>query len=141
LAKIFSKHIVCHSAQRQAYRCHANVFCNIEASLKGKVAPEKILILGAHYDSIIGNLASRKFVMDFKQVFPQEFPSYKFILPGINSSDHWSFWQFGFPAMMVTDTAALRHLDYHTKEDTPEKINYDRLALLALSFAQALAKF
>lgn len=49
-------------------------------------------------------------------------------IPGIDWSDHWSFWQFGYPAVMVTDTAPYRYADYHTAEDTPDKINHDQLA-------------
>ena len=44
--------------------------------------------------------------------------------PGAWSSDHWSFWQEGFPAVMATDTAPLRYPFYHTREDTPDKIDF-----------------
>jgi Zn-dependent M28 family amino/carboxypeptidase len=49
-------------------------------------------------------------------------------IPGIGWSDHWSFWQFGYPALMLTDTAPYRYPYYHSAEDTPEKLDYDRLA-------------
>jgi Zn-dependent M28 family amino/carboxypeptidase len=49
-------------------------------------------------------------------------------IPGVGWSDHWSFWQAGYPAMMVTDTAPFRYPWYHTPGDTPDKIDYDRLA-------------
>ena len=49
-------------------------------------------------------------------------------LPGIGWSDHWSFWQFGYRALMLTDTAPYRYPYYHTAQDTPEKLDYDRLA-------------
>jgi Zn-dependent M28 family amino/carboxypeptidase len=49
-------------------------------------------------------------------------------IPGIGWSDHWSFWQFGYKALMLTDTAPYRYPYYHTAEDTPEKLDYDRLA-------------
>jgi len=39
-------------------------------------------------------------------------------------SDHASFWNEGFKAVMVTDTAMFRNPYYHTKEDTPDKLNY-----------------
>jgi Zn-dependent M28 family amino/carboxypeptidase len=47
--------------------------------------------------------------------------------PGAWSSDHWSFWREGFPALMVTDTAPLRNRHYHTREDTPDKVDFERL--------------
>lgn len=49
-------------------------------------------------------------------------------IPGIGWSDHWSFWQFGYSALMLTDTAPYRYPYYHSLEDTPEKLDYDRLA-------------
>jgi Zn-dependent M28 family amino/carboxypeptidase len=49
-------------------------------------------------------------------------------VPGVGWSDHWSFWHAGYPAMMVTDTAPYRYPWYHTAEDTPDKIDYDKLA-------------
>jgi Zn-dependent M28 family amino/carboxypeptidase len=49
-------------------------------------------------------------------------------LPGIGWSDQWAFWRAGYPAIMVTDTAPYRYPWYHTPEDTPEKIHYDKFA-------------
>jgi hypothetical protein len=50
------------------------------------------------------------------------------IVPGIDWSDHWSFEQFNFPAMMVTDTAPFRYPHYHQLTDTPDKIDVESLA-------------
>jgi Zn-dependent M28 family amino/carboxypeptidase len=49
-------------------------------------------------------------------------------IPGVGWSDHWSFWQFGYRALMVTDTAPYRYPYYHTAQDTPDKLDYDRMA-------------
>jgi len=49
-------------------------------------------------------------------------------VPGIDWSDHWSFTQHGFPAMMVTDTALFRYPHYHQPSDTPDKVDVDSLA-------------
>jgi hypothetical protein len=49
-------------------------------------------------------------------------------IPGVDWSDHASFWREGYPSFMVTDTAPYRYPDYHTAQDTPEKIDYDSLA-------------
>jgi len=49
-------------------------------------------------------------------------------LPGIAWSDHWAFWQEGCRAIMVTDTAPFRYPFYHTPDDTPDKLDYQRLA-------------
>lgn len=42
-------------------------------------------------------------------------------------SDHWSFWQFGWPAFMVTDTGPLRNPHYHQDSDLPDTLDYDGL--------------
>lgn len=49
-------------------------------------------------------------------------------LPGAGWSDHWSFWQTGYPALMVTDTAPWRYPWYHTADDTPDKIDFAAFA-------------
>ena len=47
-------------------------------------------------------------------------------IPGISWSDHWSFWQVGYPALMVTDTALYRYPHYHKPTDTVDKIDFAR---------------
>ena len=49
-------------------------------------------------------------------------------VPGIGWSDHWAFHQFGFPSIMITDTAPYRYSHYHLPSDTPDKVDYDKLA-------------
>jgi Zn-dependent M28 family amino/carboxypeptidase len=59
--------------------------------------------------------------------------------PGAWSSDHWSFWREGFPALMVTDTAPLRNRHYHTREDTPDKVDFERLNRAVYDLKAAVA--
>ena len=49
-------------------------------------------------------------------------------IPGIAWSDHWSFWQHGYRAVMLTDTALYRYPHYHLGSDTPERLEYQRMA-------------
>ncbi len=60
--------------------------------------------------------------------FPSEGAALVSWLPGTGWSDHWSFWQEGYPGLMVTDTAPFRYPHYHTENDTPDKLVYDRMA-------------
>jgi hypothetical protein len=60
--------------------------------------------------------------------FPSEGAALPAALPGIGWSDHWAFWQAGYPALMITDTAPFRYPHYHSTLDTPDKLDYDRLA-------------
>ena len=56
-------------------------------------------------------------------------------IPGVAWSDHLSFWRAGYPAFMCTDTAFFRNPHYHSAEDTPEKLDYRRLAQLTEGLA------
>ena len=49
-------------------------------------------------------------------------------IPGIGWSDQWSFWRFGYDALMVTDTALFRNPHYHGRGDLPDTLDYERLA-------------
>lgn len=51
-------------------------------------------------------------------------------VPGVSWSDHWSFWEQGYPAVMLTDTAPFRYPHYHAPTDTPDKLDYARMAAL-----------
>ncbi|HMF45854.1 MAG TPA: M28 family peptidase [Candidatus Udaeobacter sp.] len=61
---------------------------------------------------------------------PSEGASLPAFIPGVSWSDQWSFWQQGYPAIMVTDTAPFRYPYYHSSNDTPDKLDYDRFALV-----------
>lgn len=49
-------------------------------------------------------------------------------LPGIDFSDHLNYWSFGFPALMITDTAFFRNKNYHKATDTMETLNFLRMS-------------
>jgi Zn-dependent M28 family amino/carboxypeptidase len=59
-------------------------------------------------------------------------------IPGLGWSDHWSFSQFGFPGVMVTDTALFRYAHYHKPTDTPDKVDYNKLARITLGLEQTI---
>lgn len=59
-------------------------------------------------------------------------------VPGIDLSDHMSYWPHGIPSLMVTDTAFYRNPFYHTPDDTPEKLDYRRMAQVAVAVFEAL---
>ena len=49
-------------------------------------------------------------------------------LQGMDFSDHASYWRFGMPAMMITDTSFFRNRNYHEAGDTPDTLDYARMA-------------
>lgn len=84
--------------------------------------------------AFVGTLSSRPLVRSTVKAFRETagFPSVGGAAPGfiqgIGWSDHWAFEQVGIPALMVTDTAPFRYPWYHDVKDTPDKIDYQRLA-------------
>jgi Zn-dependent M28 family amino/carboxypeptidase len=70
--------------------------------------------------------------------FPVESIATFELVPGVDWSDHSSFWAEGYPALMVTDTALYRYPYYHTEQDTPEKVNYGALARIVDGLAGML---
>ena len=84
--------------------------------------------------AFIGDLHSRALVRRTLRSFRTHasFPSEGAVAPGlvqgVDWSDHWSYAQFGAPAIMLTDTAPFRYPYYHTAQDTPDKVDYERLA-------------
>jgi len=84
--------------------------------------------------SFVGDRPSRRLVRDVVRSFrahtqfPSQGASLPASIPGVGFSDHWSFWEAGYPGVMVTDTAMFRYPYYHTPEDTPDKVDFERLA-------------
>lgn len=84
--------------------------------------------------AFIGNVFSRSLVHEAIRTFrstgtlPSLGAALPNAIPGAGWSDHWSFWQQGFPGIEVTDTALHRNPHYHTPQDTPERLDYERLA-------------
>jgi hypothetical protein len=50
------------------------------------------------------------------------------LIHDIRRSDNSSFWDQGYPALMLTDTSYLRNANYHLATDTPETLDYERMA-------------
>jgi Zn-dependent M28 family amino/carboxypeptidase len=97
-----------------------------------------------NFIGVVGNLASRRLVRQALAAFraTTAFPSEGVAAPGrmkgVHWSDHWSFWQAGFPAVMVTDTALYRYPHYHSASDTPEKLDYAGLARVTGGLAEVV---
>ena len=59
-------------------------------------------------------------------------------IPGIDFSDHTNYWDAGYPAVMVTDTAFYRNPHYHTHGDTPDTLDYGRMAMVVQGVFEAV---
>ncbi len=89
-----------------------------------------------NFIAVVGDLSSRSLAQRVtsslrqKQGIMVESLSTFSFLPGIDFSDHRSFWKMGYPAVMITDTAFYRNPNYHTEEDKPETLDFPRMSRL-----------
>jgi len=96
------------------------------------------------YIAVAGDFGSRRLVSKIKNgleeagTLPVESTALPFV-PGVGLSDNWAFWQEGFSAVMVTDTAFYRNPNYHEPSDLPPTLDYQRMAALTEALAQTLA--
>jgi aminopeptidase YwaD len=98
---------------------------------------------------IVGNTASAKLVKGFEQASNREVPELKTVsivvpgqgeqLPDTRRSDHAAFWHFGYPAIMLTDTANFRNPHYHRPTDTLETLDLDFIRRVARSVTAAVS--
>ncbi len=97
-----------------------------------------------NFVAFVGTVSARPLVRRAMGAFRAvaRFPSVGGTAPafvqGIDWSDHWAFGEIGVPALMITDTAPFRYPHYHTPEDTPDKIDYGRLARVTAGLARML---
>jgi Zn-dependent M28 family amino/carboxypeptidase len=95
--------------------------------------------------SLVGNMRSKSFTRMVAEEFRKavDLPAVVLNAPaiviGIDFSDHWSFGKFGYPALMVTDTAFYRNPHYHAPSDLPHSLDYERMAKVTAGLAAAIA--
>jgi Zn-dependent M28 family amino/carboxypeptidase len=73
--------------------------------------------------------------------FPSEGAALPSSIQGVGWSDQWSFWQQGYQALMITDTAPFRYPHYHTAEDTVDKIDFEKLSRVTDGISKVIRDF
>lgn len=98
-----------------------------------------------NFITFVGNVGSRALVREsissFRKhtKFPSEGGALPGYLPGVGWSDHWSFWKAGYQGVIVTDTAPFRYPHYHELTDTPDKLDYERMAVVVEGLEQVIS--
>ena len=89
----------------------------------------------ASFIAFVANMSSRPLLVQAIQAFRRHsgFPAEglaapESLLPDIRRSDHASFWDHGYPALMITDTASYRNRNYHSPADLAPTLDYERMA-------------
>lgn len=96
------------------------------------------------YVSVVGNVKSRRLLAGFARGWKagSDFPLKAAVLPGVFSglalSDQLNFWDLGYPALMLSDTAFYRNPNYHEHTDTPETLDYEKMAQVVLALVETL---
>jgi Zn-dependent M28 family amino/carboxypeptidase len=99
-----------------------------------------------NYVGFVGNLESRDLVHEAVRAFretatiPSRGAALFGSLPGVGWSDHWAFWESGYPGILVTDTAPFRYPHYHRSTDTPDQIRYEELARVVRGCERVVAR-
>ncbi len=95
----------------------------------------------------VGNMPSWKLCWQFRRGFKRgtrRMPLFSICLPEkineIRLSDNSSFWDQGYPALMLTDTSFLRNPNYHQATDTPDTLDYPRMTEVTLGVASAMRR-
>lgn len=120
----------------------------------GYTGPRQAVLLGlrlvrrvpreGNFLAAVGDWRSRALLGAFERaaapylpVFAMAVPLRGWVAPDTRRSDNARFWDAGYPALMVTDTADLRNPNYHTAADTPESLDYGFLARATAAVAAA----
>ena len=86
-----------------------------------------------NFIAVVGKLDQRSFISSTKigMKGATDLPVYSIAaptqVPGIDFSDHRNYWEFGYDAVMITDTAFYRNQEYHKSDDTWDRLNYDKI--------------
>ena len=97
----------------------------------------------ADFIGVVGDLGSRELTARCSRTLAQAGVSVEAAaLPSVIQeaawSDHWSFREFGFPAVMITDTALFRNPNYHTPHDLPETLDYDQMTCVVSGLVEVV---
>lgn len=95
--------------------------------------------------AVVGNQASQSLTVAVEQamrshvaVVPLVVPGNGELLPDTRRSDHAAFWEQGFPAVMLTDTANFRNPHYHQPTDQLDTLNLDFMGQVANGVVAAI---
>lgn len=87
-----------------------------------------------NFISVVGNLTHFKDTSRVKKLMKEgshrlnvEAVNAPTAIPGVDFSDHRNLWEYGYPGLMITDTAFYRNPHYHTESDTPETLDFKRM--------------
>ena len=92
-----------------------------------------------NYIAIVGDEQSAQFLARFDAAFSRDpVPTLPLVMPEMRLSDHLCYWDEGFPALMLTDTALFRNPNYHKHTDTVETLDFEAMASITKNLVSAM---
>lgn len=119
-------------------------FSDKPQSQKRPIPLQTIYPSTGNFISVVGGVTHLKDVHKIKKLMKEGSPDLRVEavaaptnIPGVDFSDHRNLWEFGYPGLMITDTAFYRNPNYHNKNDTPDTLDFHRMAdvVIGLYFA------
>lgn len=99
-----------------------------------------------NFVAFVSNVSSRKFLHNaisrFRSIgrVPSEgLVAPRLLVPDIRRSDNYAFWSYGFPALMITNTANYRNRRYHRNTDRYDTLDYETMARVSEGLTGMLA--
>jgi Zn-dependent M28 family amino/carboxypeptidase len=100
---------------------------------------------------VVSNRASSAIMKEFEKsvlanvpdlpIYTYKTPFSGYLIPETRFSDHSPFWDNGYPALMLTDTAMFRNPNYHTEHDTADTLDFDFMAKVTKSVIAFILAF
>lgn len=93
-----------------------------------------------NFIAVVSDFGSRGYLGPIRNTLKRRLPCRTLAgprkLPGLAFSDHRNFWKAGYKAVMITDTAFFRNPNYHQTTDTPETLDYGKMAKVVAGLAE-----
>jgi hypothetical protein len=94
-----------------------------------------------NYIAVVGDEQSASFLARFDDAFARHpIPTLPLVMPEMRFSDHLCYWDEGYPAIMLTDTALFRNPNYHKHTDTVETLDFQAMASITENLVSAIKK-
>lgn len=98
----------------------------------------------ANYIVVVGSIGDRTLIRQVKRSMKgaTDLPVYSMCapkgFPGLDFSDHLNFWNQGYTAVMITDTAFYRNEEYHGAHDSLDRLDFNRMSKVVLGTYEAV---
>ena len=96
-----------------------------------------------NFIAVVGDPDARELSLRLLAELKRDMPAARINLPFVHDtelyfSDHRNYYPLGIPSVMITDTSMLRNPHYHEPTDTPDTLDYNRMAIVTRAIIRAV---